>query len=169
MRHQMISQLWTGKNAEGTSHSLIWSNIPAYLDTERNTKNWSQIQLYKPSYGPTRKTQAGKDSGQDWDPGHHTYKAGVPATAVTTFSINVCYAANNTFRKHVHSNVVHNSAVIISSHQKSSHLRKPQVQELSDVWTHFLPSPPTNPCHIVYFLLSEVCHTLCTTSCFPFW
>ena len=47
------------------------------------------------------------------DPGHRTYKAGVPATALTTFSIQVCEAANNTFRKHVHSNVVHNSAVII--------------------------------------------------------
>jgi len=41
----MISQLRTGMNVEGTSHSLIGSNIPAYLDTEKNTKNWSQIQF----------------------------------------------------------------------------------------------------------------------------
>lgn len=109
---------------------------------------------YKPRFG---KKQAGQDSGQDVDPAHPTNKAGVPNTALPTYSVKAYKIANNMFHKQVCSKLEDNSAVIILSYlnvltlEKTSNTGTPSS-------TNPFPMQPSNQSlpPIVLFIIQSV-------------
>jgi hypothetical protein len=107
-----------------------FKQYPSILNTEKkNTQKKKLVTnpILKAKLWSHQENRTDRTQARIWNQNIIHTKARVPTTALTTFSIKVLEAANKTFRKHVHSNAVHNFAVTILSYQKSSYSRKPWI------------------------------------------